>query len=79
MPEDVALVSIEPDQRAGSVRVVAEARSLPAALAYAQRLGSAPGIRDVHLTRHETSDRDPHRSVRMQLELRLKDQPRATP
>jgi Tfp pilus assembly protein PilN len=72
-PEDVALVSIEPDARQASVRVQAEAKSLDALLVYAQALKGAEPFADVAPVKHETNEQDPNRPVRLTLNLRLRE------
>lgn len=74
-PEDVALVSVEPDATQAAVRLMAEARTLQALLAYEQSLRAAPLFREVQLTRHETNDSDPVRPVRLHLVLRMQTAP----
>lgn len=70
--DDVALVSIEPDARQGTVRLQAEARTLEALLAYAQSLGTVEPFAGVVPLRHETNEQDPNRPVRLTLRLRLR-------
>jgi Tfp pilus assembly protein PilN len=70
-PPEVALVSIEPDARVGSVRLQAEAKSLDTLLAYARALGALPLFESVSLVKHETNEQDGNRPVRLGLELRL--------
>lgn len=72
-PEDVALVSIEPDARQASVRLQAEAKSLDALLAYAQALKGAEPFAEVTPVKHETNEQDPNRPVRLTMNLRLRD------
>jgi Tfp pilus assembly protein PilN len=71
-PDDVALVSIEPDAREGSVRLQAEAKTLDTLLAYARALGALPLFESVSLVKHETNEQDGNRPVRLGLALRLK-------
>lgn len=58
---DIALLSIEPDREKRRVRIGAEARTLPAALAYVQRLQRAGALRypllDNHKVRTDVSER----------------------
>jgi Tfp pilus assembly protein PilN len=72
-PDGVALVSIEPDGRQGSVRLQAEARSLETLLAYAGSLRQAPLVREVRLLRHETNEQDATRPLRLTLDLQVRD------
>lgn len=71
-PADVALVSIEPDARVGSVRLQAEAKSLDTLLAYAKDLGALPLFDSVILIKHETNEQDGNKPVRLGLDLRLR-------
>ena len=71
-PDDVALVSIEPDARQGTVRLQAEARSLDTLLAFARQLGTAPLFETVALVKHETNEQDGNRPVRLSLDIRLR-------
>lgn len=70
-PDNVALVSIEPDARVGSVRLQVEARTLDTLLAYAKELGALPLFESVSLIKHETNEQDSNRPVRLSLDLRL--------
>lgn len=71
-PDDVALVSIEPDARQGSVRIQAEAKALEVLLAYAQALKAVALFADVVPLKHETNEQDPNRPVRLTLNLQLR-------
>jgi hypothetical protein len=64
---DVALVSVEPDRRHQKLKLVAEARSLPAALQYVQRLQRNTAIRDALLESHQVMTDVPERPVRVQI------------
>jgi hypothetical protein len=64
---NVALLSIEPDHARHKVRVTAEARSLPLALAYVQRLRKSGALRYPMLETHEIRKDDPQHPVRFQL------------
>lgn len=72
-PDDVALVSIEPDARGGIVRLQAEARTLDALLAYARALRTAGPFADAIPVKHETNEQDPNRPVRLTLQIRLRE------
>lgn len=74
-PDNVALVSIEPDARDGSVRLQAEAATLDALLAYARELDAQPLFQSVDLVKHETNEQDINKPVRLRLDLRLKTPP----
>lgn len=49
----VALFALEPDSRAGTLRLSGEARDFSSLLTYLERLGRAELLYDVHLLRHE--------------------------
>jgi Tfp pilus assembly protein PilN len=68
LPEDVALVSIEPNGASGKVRIQAESRALDSLLAYASTLRNVPMFASVVLVKHETNEQDPNRPVRLVLE-----------
>lgn len=70
-PDDVALVSIEPDARQSVVRVQAEAKTLETLLAYAEALERTKPFGDVVPLKHETNEQDPNRPVRVTLRLWL--------
>lgn len=72
-PSNVALISIEPDGT--RVRLLAEAPTLDALLAYAAALRSAPGFGNVVLVHHETFMQDPQRPVRLALDVVLHHTP----
>jgi len=71
-PEDVALVSIEPDARQGSIRLQAEAKTLQSLLDYGQVLRTSGPFEDMILRKHETNEQDGMRPVRLTMELRFK-------
>src|SRR6185503_4408610 len=60
---DVALLSIEPDGRAGTVLITGEARDYQAALGYVSKLGAAKTLRRVHLVKHEIRQGEAQRPV----------------
>lgn len=70
-PDDVALVSIEPDAGLGSLRLQVEAKTLDTALDYAKDLGALPLFGSVGLIKHETNEQDSNKPVRLSVELRL--------
>lgn len=72
-PEDVALVSVEPDARQSSVRLQVEAKSLDALLSHAQALKATEPFAEVTPLKHETNEQDPNRPVRLTLNLRLRE------
>lgn len=64
---DVALLRIEPDRTHGSLLLVAEARTLPAALKYVEQLQGLPSLRRAVLLSHELQKEDPQRPVRVEI------------
>lgn len=67
----VTLLSLVADGERGSLRLEAEAPTLPPLLAYARRLQAAPLVDQLQLLRHETQERDRLRPTRLSLELSL--------
>ncbi len=63
----VALLAVEPDREKHQVRVLAEARTLPIALAYVERLQKSAALRYPMLESHELQAKDPERPVRFQI------------
>ena len=59
----VALLAVQPDARSHSVLMGGEARDLPAALAYMERLERTRRLRDVVLVTHEVKTKDPGQPV----------------
>jgi hypothetical protein len=65
--ENVALLAIEPDREHQKVRIFAESRTLPAAIAYVERLQKSSTLRYPLLKSHEVQEKDPYRPVRFQI------------
>jgi hypothetical protein len=63
----VALLAVEPDREKQEVQVQAEARSLPIALKYVERLQASSALRFPMLESHEVQLKDPQRPVRFQV------------
>jgi hypothetical protein len=63
----VAVLAVEPDREKGRVRIVAEARDLPTALAYIERLQKSRALRFPMLDSHEVRSDDHDQPVRFQL------------
>ena len=63
----VAVLSVEPDRDKHQLRVTAEARTLPIALAYVERLQTSDALRYPMLENHEVQTRDPEKPVRFQI------------
>jgi hypothetical protein len=61
--ERVALVSIEPDTRAGTVTISADGKDYLAALTYVANLSRVEGLDAVQLVRHEQKANDPQGPV----------------
>lgn len=64
---DVVLVSVEPDRIRQRLKLVAEARSLPAALKYVQRLQQKTALDDALLESHQVRTDVTERPVRVQI------------
>lgn len=63
----VAVLGVEPDRQKREVRVIAEARTLPIALAYVERLQKSAALRYPMLERHEVQVKDPEHPVRFEI------------
>jgi hypothetical protein len=64
---DIAILAIEPDRAHGKVTVMAEARSLVAALEYVKRLQGRSALRNALLQSHEVQEKSPEHPVRVQI------------
>ena len=73
--DQVAVLGVEPDHAKHTVRISAEARNLPLALAYVRRLQSSRSIEYPMLDRHELRSDDPQRPVRFEMTGVWRDQP----
>lgn len=76
--DDVALLVIEPDPVLHRVRVLAEARTLAAALAYVQRLQNSGSLRNALLESHEIRTDETERPVRVQITAAWQPEAKAT-
>lgn len=65
--DDIALLGLAPDARKQQLRISAEARDLPAMLAYHRSLEDSDDLRDVALVSHEIVSEVPERPVRFNL------------
>lgn len=65
--QSVALLAIEPDVDHRQVRIVAESRDLPAALAYAERLQQSSALHFPLLVNHEVQSKDQYQPVRFEI------------
>ncbi len=63
----VALLQVEPDPSKHQVRITAEARTLPDALAYLERLQKSSLLRFPMLDSHELRKDDPEHPIRVKL------------
>jgi hypothetical protein len=63
----IAVLAVEPDREKGRIRIVAEARDLPTALAYIERLQKSRALRFPMLDSHEVRTEDHDQPVRFQL------------
>ena len=63
----VAVLAVEPDRVKGRIRIVAEAKDLPTALAYIERLQKSHALRFPMLDSHERRMEDHDQPVRFQL------------
>jgi hypothetical protein len=64
---EVAVLGVEPDGEKRLVHILAEARSLPDALAFVRRLQSSAALRFPMLDNHETRSQDPEHPVRFRV------------
>jgi len=67
--QKVALLTLEPDARTGSVALTAEARSLDDLLNYAEALGQDAAIAAVRMGQHDLRAQEPGQPVRMTLSI----------
>lgn len=61
--DQVALLGIEPDAKAGTVVITGDSKSYLAALSYVLNLGRVEGLSGVQLVRHEAKANDPRGAV----------------
>ena len=65
--QDIALLALAPDARKGKLRIAAEARDLPAMLAFHRELEASDALSDVSLLNHELVSDQAERPVRFNL------------
>ena len=65
--DSVALLAIEPDRESGEVKIVAESRTLPAAVAFTRRLQESQALLYPMLDSHEIQADEQYRPVRFQI------------
>lgn len=68
----IALVSLEASQTKKQMRLVAEARRLADAVAFASRLGQQNGVARTALLQHEVQEKDAQRPVRFTLLMEMR-------
>lgn len=61
--DEVALLAIEPDPKAGTVVITGDSKNYLAALSYVLNLSRAEALSRVQLVRHELKDQDPQQPV----------------
>jgi hypothetical protein len=61
--DQVALLSIEPDPKAGKVMISGDGKDYLAALTYVLNLGRSDSLSHVELARHEVKQNDPQKPV----------------
>jgi len=71
----VALLALEPDSRAGTLKLSGEARDFPSLLSYLERLGRTGLLYDVYLLRHEIRQNNPQHAVAFVIAARWGEQP----
>src|SRR4030095_14945457 len=62
--DQVALLAIEPDPKAGTVLISGDSKDYLAVLSYVLTLSHAPALDRVQLVRHEVKTDDPQKPVR---------------
>lgn len=71
-PTDIALISIEPDAKRATIRLVAEAKRLETLLSYASDLQQQGVLGRLTYSKHETNDQDSNKPVRLSFELDMR-------
>lgn len=61
--DKVAVLSVEPDTKAGTVVISGDSKDYLAALSYVASLGESEALSQVQLVRHEVKPNDPQRAV----------------
>jgi HAMP domain-containing protein len=61
--DQVALLAIEPDTKAGTVKISGDSKDYLAALSYVLNLSQTPALSNVQLVRHEVKQNDPQHAV----------------
>jgi Tfp pilus assembly protein PilN len=61
--DEVVLISIQPDVKAGTISINAEARDWAAMLSYVRELSKEKFFSDVHLVSHQIDQTDPQKPI----------------
>jgi nitrate reductase NapAB chaperone NapD len=69
---DVALLQLQPNADARTLRLVAEARESEAMFEFLRRLGTVGGLSEVHLVNHQVRRDDSPRSIRFSVIVSMK-------
>jgi len=72
IPDEVDVISIEPDAAATRFRLETQAPTLAALLHATSVLGSAEGVGSVALVKHDTQEQHAERAVRLVMDVQLK-------
>jgi hypothetical protein len=70
-PDNIALLSIEPDGKNSVIKFQAEAKSLDSLLLYASSLENRGLFGQLNYSKHETFEQDPNKPIRLSFELGL--------
>lgn len=73
-PPQIALLTIEPDAKKQSIKLIAEANSSHAMVAYIEVLKKQPFFTSALLAGHEINEKDQNRPLRFQLHLQFDSQ-----
>ncbi len=68
-PATIALLSLDPDPAARTLRIVAEARNSDAMLGFVEMLKQQPFFTSAVLVKHEVNEQDPNQSLRFQVDV----------
>lgn len=69
---DIALISVEPDARRGSLRLQAEGKNLETLLIYTAMLQHNGVLGRLSYSRHETNEQDSNKPIRLSVEYELR-------
>jgi Tfp pilus assembly protein PilN len=68
-PATIALLSLDPDPTARTLRIVAEARTSDAMLGFVEMLKQQPFFTSAVLVKHEVNEQDPNQALRFQVDV----------